>query len=73
MTNRGPIIDSPDPPNPPYWGAKVFLGGHNYLTILIIIESNICARPSTSNIMLVIFGNNPTPQPHIPPEGGPMG
>ena len=50
---RSPIIDDPHLPKPTYGGAKVFLVGHDWLTILILIESNNCGKLLTYNIMLV--------------------
>ena len=58
-----------------------FMGGGmlcDWLTIMIPIESNIFGKLLTSNIMLVILGEYPTPQPLTPldpyrevPYGGP--
>ena len=66
-----PIRRAPDPPNPSYGGAKVyfFLGGYDWFTILIIMESNIFGKLLTSNIMLFIpeeYSDPPTPYPPRP-------
>ena len=46
------------------------------MTILILIESNNFGKVLTSNIMLVIHGEYPDPQPRTPEtpiEWGPIG
>ena len=49
-------------------GPKYFLGGHDCLTILILIESNIFRKLLTSNVMSIDGG--PMGGPGGPDEGG---
>ena len=46
----GLIRDAPDPPNPPYGGAKVFLVGYDRKTMLTPIKSSIIGKLLTSNL-----------------------
>ena len=66
------LIGNPEPPNPLYRGAKVFFGGYDRLTFLILMESNIFWELLTSNIMLITLGeyqDPPTPYPLDPYRG----
>ena len=59
------IRGAPDPPYPPYGGAKVFfLGGYAWFTL----ESNIFGKLLTSNIILVILEEYPDPPIPYPPR-----
>ena len=62
------IRRAPDPPNPPYGGANVFVWGYDWLNILIPMESNIFGKLLISNIMLFIPEEDPDPHTPYPPR-----
>ena len=59
------IRGAPNPPNPPYWRAKVFFEGYDWLTILSPIESNILMKLLTSNIISGILGEQQRVWPKV--------
>ena len=58
---------APDPPNPPFGGAKIYFGGLLLMDRVTTIESNIFVKLLASNITWAILGEYPDPPYPLPP------